>query len=81
MVVQFDLATGLTKTQNDFQCFSANNSIEIHGAKMGEELTIFSVTGTKLESERINSLTMSIALPNGIYIVNIGGKIKKIAVR
>ena len=81
LVVQFDLATGLIKTQNDFQCFSTNNSIEIRGGKVGEELTIFGVTGIKIKSERINSLTMSIALPNGIYIVSIGENIKKIAVK
>ncbi|MFZ4726055.1 MAG: choice-of-anchor Q domain-containing protein, partial [Paludibacter sp.] len=81
LVVQFDLATGLEKAQNDFQCFSGNQSVEVRGAKVGDEISIFSINGAKIKSAKVNSNNMSIPLTQGMYFVRIANSIQKVAIK
>jgi len=83
LVVTFEVdpTTSIEKVQNDFRISSMNKGIEIKGATLGENLNVFSITGTKLKSERINSATMYIALSEGVYIVKIADCVKKVLVK
>ncbi len=81
LVVQFDFATGLSTTQGDFQCFSTNQNLIVRGAKVGDELSIFTISGTKIKSTRVNSSNMSIALAQGMYFVKIANSVQKVAVK
>ena len=81
LVVQFDLATGLTKTQSAFQCYSVNNSIELRNVTIGEEMTVYAMTGSKIKSGKISTSNISIAVPRGIYMVKVGSNVQKVAVQ
>ena len=80
LVVQFDLGTGLQKTESGIQCFSGSQSIELRGATPGNEVIVYSVTGEKIKSEMIHSANTSIAIPRGLYIVRISNQVTKIVV-
>ena len=81
LVVQFDLATALVKTQNDFQCISAGQNIELKGLTVGDEVVIYNMTGSKIKSEKSYSSNVSISLAKGIYLVKVANEVRKVVVR
>ncbi|MEI8086357.1 MAG: hypothetical protein WCG93_09095 [Paludibacter sp.] len=80
LVVQFDLATSLDKAQNDFQCFSANQSLELRGLTAGDEVVVYTVSGTKVLSQKASAANLSIAISKGIYLIKVASQVKKVVV-
>jgi hypothetical protein len=83
LVVQFDidLGTGLQNTKAGVNCFSVDQRIELTCVTPNTEISIFSMTGAKIKSEKINSSNVSIFLPQGIYMVKVANQVKKVVVR
>lgn len=81
LVVQFDLATALQNAQTDFQCFTANNQVELRGLTQGEEVLVYNFAGSKVKSEKAINSALSITLPQGIYFVKVANQITKVIIR
>jgi len=81
LVVQFDLGTGLQNAQTGFQCFSADKQVQLRNVTPGDEVTIYSITGSKVKSEKAYTSAISISLPQGIYMVKVANQIDKIVIR
>lgn len=80
LVVQFDLATGLEKAQNDFQCYSENHNLELRGLTYGDEVVVNTITGSKVFSQKVSAPNISIAVSKGIYLIKVASQIKKVIV-
>jgi hypothetical protein len=81
LVVQFDLATGLDKTSVNLHCISVNNGIEINGLTSGQEVMVYNFAGVKIANKTANSSNVSVALPQGIYLVKVANTVKKVIVK
>lgn len=76
-----DTPTSVNKVENSFDCYAYGSNVIIKGAAYGNEVNVYSVTGIRVFSQRINTGSLSITLPTGIYIVNVATCNKKIVVR
>ncbi|WP_243348118.1 beta strand repeat-containing protein [Parabacteroides sp. FAFU027] len=74
--------TGVKSIQNEsVLVYSANGKVIIANANIGDVITVYTVSGSKVIVLTASSSQMSIELPNGLYIVNAGGKSVKVYVR
>jgi len=79
---ELDATTAVVdKMENSFNCYTDGNNIIIKGIETGKNVTVFSVTGARVFSQNACSGSLSVALPEGIYIVNADGNNKKVIVR
>ena len=72
--------TGVSNASNNFNCYAANQHIELKGLKIGDEVAVYTVTGAKVASQQVNSTSASIAVSRGIYLVKVAGQVKKVVV-
>jgi hypothetical protein len=81
LVVQFDLITGLDKSVVDFQCFSAEKSVELSGLTAGQVVLVYNIASAKIIAKTVNSSSASFSLPRGIYMVKVANSVKKVIVK
>ena len=74
------ITTGLADSKNQINYRVNKGILQIDGIENGTELSIFSISGTKIKSEKINGNNFSTALAQGIYLIKVGGSILKVAV-
>lgn len=83
LAVQFDtdLGTGVTQTQIGFNCLSANGRVELSGLTPYTEISVYTVTGAKIKLISTKSSNISIALPQGIYMLKAANRVQKVVVK
>ena len=72
--------TAVSSPSNNFKCYVSNQHIELKGLKIGDEVSVYTVTGAKVALQQINSSSASIALSKGIYLVKVAGQIQKVII-
>lgn len=79
---ELDATTAVAdKMENSFDCYSDGNNIIIKGLAYSKNVTVYSVTGARVYSQKVAASSLRVALPEGIYIVNVDGNNKKVVVR
>ena len=63
------------------QVLSGNKQIELQGLTPGDEVNIYTLTGSKLIAEKAGTSTISMSLAQGIYIVKVANQIHKVVIR
>lgn len=81
LVVEFSATTGVNDLNNTLNCYSSEKSIELRGLTIGNEVTLFSVTGARLHTSFAKNESMSLPVNKGIYLVKIADTVKKIVVK
>ncbi len=80
LVVQFDLATSVNKVSKIISCFATKNSVELRGIAVGDDVSVYSVTGARLFNAKALNSEMSIPVGRGIFIVKTTSIVTKIVV-
>ncbi|MEA4936801.1 MAG: T9SS type A sorting domain-containing protein [Paludibacter sp.] len=79
---ELDATTAVVNaTDRSLNCYTDGNSLIINGLESGNHLTVYSVTGARVFSQKVTANSIRIALPEGIYMVNVDGNNKKVIVR
>lgn len=79
---ELDATTAVVNaTDRSLNCYADGNSLIIKGLESGKNVVVYSVTGARIYSQKAVANSISIALPEGIYIVNVDGNNKKVIVR
>jgi hypothetical protein len=71
----------VSKVENSVDCYAYGRNVIIKGVEYGKVVNIYSITGVRMFSQKISSEMLSVALPTGIYIVNVASCNKKVIVR
>ena len=74
------ITTGLKELQKQINYRINHGILQIDGVENGTEISIYSVSGSKIKSEKINANNFSAALAQGIYLVKVGRSIQKVVV-
>jgi hypothetical protein len=80
LVVEFSPTTSLNGIKNIFVCFAAGNTVELQGVTIGHEVSVYSVTGTRLFNVRAVNTEISVPVSRGIYIVKVADSVRKIVI-
>ncbi|MFZ4726366.1 MAG: choice-of-anchor Q domain-containing protein, partial [Paludibacter sp.] len=75
------LSTDIKPVQSTMQCYSAQNSIELRGLTIGESVMVYGISGNLISSQKALNSSISISLPQGIYLVRATDKVNKVIVR
>lgn len=78
--VVFDYITSLNEIKTNFVCFATKNSVELRALTAGDNVSVYSVTGTRLFNAKALNSEMSIPVGPGIFIVKSAGVVKKIII-
>ena len=74
--------TGLNKIiDNTNFCYSSNHGIEVSGLTNGEVVTVFGISGNLIYKQNALKSTLSISVPQGIYLVRAADNVNKVVVR
>lgn len=74
--------TGTISAEEDtFRVFSSKGAIEIDRMTGKNQIDIYAVNGKKLHSTVLTSSSFNYGLPEGLYIVKVNGKAKKVIVK
>jgi len=73
--------SAVSKVENSFDCYAYGRNVIIKGLEYGKQVNIYSVTGVRMFSQKASTSSLSVALPTGIYIVNIANRNKKVLVK
>ncbi len=80
--VTVNLGTAVNNTSKlNFNIATKNNKIELSGLKLGEQLSVYNVSGIRVHNAISTASTHSVTLPNGLYIVNVAGVNTKVILR
>lgn len=71
----------VSKVDNSFDCYAYGSNVIIKGLEYGKVVNIYSITGVRMFSQKISAGALTVALPAGIYIVNVASSNKKVIVR
>lgn len=74
-------STGLNDIKFNFDCFSANQRIELRGLTMGQRISVYSVVGKLISTEVATDSNVSIASKRGAYLVQVAGTTNKVIVQ
>lgn len=80
LVVEFSPTTSLNDIKNNYVCFAAGNTVELQGVKVGDEVSIYSITGARLFNVKAVNTEMSVPVSRGIYIVKVADSVRKIVI-
>ena len=81
LAVQFDLATGLNKTTNNFTVIGKQNSIAINGLKSGDKLAVLNASGSHIWNLKVSNSNFTIPVKSGIYMVLVNNTAFKVIVK
>ena len=74
--------TSLENTSaKSFNVVGVNNSIELSALTVGNEMSIYDLTGAKVFAQTVKTSEMSVNVPKGIYIVRVANNVVKVSVR
>jgi len=62
-------------------CYSTKNGIEVSGLINGELVTVYGISGNLIYKQNALKSTLSISIPQGIYIVRATDKVNKVVVQ
>ncbi|MEI6753247.1 MAG: choice-of-anchor Q domain-containing protein [Paludibacter sp.] len=74
-------STGLNDVRFNFDCFSANQRIELRGLSVGQVISIYSVIGKLISTQVATDSNVSIASKKGIFLVRVAGTANKVIVQ
>lgn len=67
--------------QTAVQVLAGEKQLELKGLNAGAQVEIYSVTGSKLKTEKASASTITISLAQGVYMVRVANQIHKIVIR
>lgn len=75
-------STGIKNTfDNANFCYSTNRGIEMRGLTNGEVVAVYGISGNLIYKQNALKSTLSISVPQGIYLVRATDKVNKVIVR
>lgn len=80
LVVEFSPTTSLNGIKNSFVCFASGNAVELQGVTVGDEVSIYSITGARLFYVKAVNAEMSVPVSRGIYLVKVADSVRKIVI-
>ncbi len=74
-------STGISKNENDsFRFYVQSNQLVIQNDKI-QNISIYNISGQIVYKHKLNPGVTSVTLPQGIYVLNGGGVVKKIIIK
>jgi len=70
-----------SKTNDNLLIYATNNSLVVKNAKVGELVTVYGVSGSKVSSTVVKGNNTTMSLLPGIYIVKAGLTVQKVSVQ
>lgn len=80
LVDEDDISTLNSGFDLNFKCFGAKGRIFIEELERNSSLAIYNLNGVAVFKQEMTSSSLSIEVPQGIYIVNVSGSVKKVVV-
>ncbi|MDR3651821.1 MAG: DUF6383 domain-containing protein [Paludibacter sp.] len=75
-------ATGLVSNSNsNLTIYGSNNSLVVRNANVGDVVTVYGLTGSKVASSVVNSDNTTMKLTPGTYVVKVGSATQKVIVQ
>ena len=78
---EYDPSSSVKKVENAFNCYAFGNNVIVKDVALGKVINIYSVTGVRVLTQKVNASSMQITLPEGLYIVNVDSQNKKVFVK
>lgn len=74
-------STGISQEKNDsFNCYVQNNQLVIQNDKI-QNICVYNISGQIVYKHKLNPGVTSVTLPQGIYVLNGDGVVKKIIIK
>ncbi|WP_321424415.1 endonuclease [uncultured Bacteroides sp.] len=74
-------STGISQEKNDsFNCYVQNNQLVIQNDKI-QNICVYNISGQIVYKHKLNPGVASVTLPQGIYVLNGDGVVKKIIIK
>ena len=74
-------ATALQSVNNNLLIYPANNSVVVRNAKVGDIVSVYGVSGSRVASSVVKGDNTTINLTQGVYIVKTGSTVQKVLVQ
>jgi hypothetical protein len=81
LVVEFSPTTAFDNIKSSLYYYASDRGIELRGLSAGDEITLFSITGTKIENRIALNENMSLPVKKGVYILKVAGLVSKVVVK
>ena len=82
LVITFEIdpTTKVNNIQNDFKFINTHGGITIEGLQSAENVSVYGITGNLVASKKTNTNSVTVRLPNGIYLVRVANATYKVIV-
>ncbi len=81
-VVTNGVVTGLNKTiEAAFKCYGTKGAVQMSTLPLGETVSVYSLSGLEVYSAKVSVSTMTVNLPQGLYIVKAQNETQKVVVK
>ena len=74
-------ATALQSVNNNLLIYPANNSVVVRNAKVGDIVSVYGVSGSRVASSVVTGDNTTMNLTQGLYIVKTGSTVQKVLVQ
>ncbi|MDD2798059.1 MAG: choice-of-anchor Q domain-containing protein [Bacteroidales bacterium] len=78
---EFDIITGVEKLQSDIICRTSKNEIILSGINANDNVSVYTLTGSRVFALKAVSTNMNIPVSQGIYLVKTANSVKKVIVQ
>ena len=75
------VATNINTVHNTILCYSVNNSIEVRGLNKAEVVKVYGISGNLIYNQKALHSSISIVVPQGVYLVHTRDNVNKVVVR
>ncbi len=73
--------TNINNVQSTMRCYSLKNTIEVRDLKTNEVVKIYGISGILIYNQKVVNSSISITVPQGIYLVSTSDKVNKVVVK
>ena len=73
--------TEIKPIKSTMYCYSEQSSIELRGLTIGESVLVYGISGNSIYNQKALNSSISISVPQGIYLVRATDKVNKVIVR